>query len=167
MGLVNLEAVERKYRLRRDMIEGMALLEERQGPQPCAMREAVELFQSLFKHCPFPAWMKSDQGVMLATNPAYKEIYGMRVTDESYVGRTDRDAWPVEEALRFAENDRLALQEGSVVTAEKIFSLRCQHEELLIGSKWSWTLSGDVRVVVGMVSHSVALPKGSINGDNR
>lgn len=146
-----------RYEERRDLLNSLELLEARRGIQPRTMTEAISLFKALFAHCPLPAWVKNADGVMLAKNPAYVEIYGK--TDEGYIGKVDADQWAKDEVERYSDNDRVALRDGYQVEHEPIQNPVSIRQESLDVVKWAWLLDDGQRLAVGVVSGTRPLPQ--------
>jgi PAS domain-containing protein len=66
-----------------------------------------DYLEEFFLHLPWPAWIKSPDGEMLAMNPAYTSRYGV----ENYEGSRDAP-WPDEIRRKFSENDRDVARSG-------------------------------------------------------
>lgn len=150
---------EARYEEREAQIRAFETLQSRLGEQPKSIHDAVFAFRSMFRWCPFPAWVKNADGYMLAKNPAYMEIYGRSKSDEAYIGLWDSAVWPEETAKRYDLNDGEALEHGSTVKHESIYNDVTRRTEALDVAKWTWVLSNGDRLVVGIVTGNIPLPK--------
>lgn len=57
----------------------------------------------LLESSPIPQWCKGVDGRMKLINFAYSQAFNVR--PEDYVGRTDREVWPLSVAIQFANHD--------------------------------------------------------------
>ena len=67
--------------------------------------------RALLRTIPDPVWVKDTEGVYLACNRAFEQLFG--ASEENIVGRTDYDFVERELADFFRANDRLAMLAGS------------------------------------------------------
>lgn len=64
----------------------------------------------LLESSPIPQWCKGVDGKMKLINFAYSQAFNVR--PEDYVGRTDREVWPLAVAIAFANHDQEVAQSG-------------------------------------------------------
>lgn len=73
--------------------------------------------RALIRTIPDPVWVKNTEGVYLACNRAFEQLFG--APEEAIVGRTDYDFVDRSLADFFRANDRLAIQAGMARTNEE------------------------------------------------
>jgi PAS domain-containing protein len=97
-GLAGMYALSRK--MQRDAKQEMESLKRHTEAQVIrANGVPLKLLESL----PIPAWCKDRDGKMLFVNFAYCQSFNIR--PEDYIGKTDRDVWPLATAVAFAKHD--------------------------------------------------------------
>lgn len=64
----------------------------------------------LLESSPIPQWCKGTDGRMKLINFAYSQAFNIR--PEDYIGRTDREVWPMATAIQFAAHDDEVVKTG-------------------------------------------------------
>jgi PAS domain S-box-containing protein len=72
-----------------------------------SLRKSEERFQSFMRNNPMTAYVKDGDGRYLYVNRTAEEMF--RRPREEWIGRTDFDLFPEEEARQYRQNDRLVL----------------------------------------------------------
>lgn len=80
------------------------------------LRESDERFQIFLDNSPTVAWMKDEAGHYIFASRAFRAFLG--VTDDSWIGKTDADYFPMEFAERSYELDLDTLTEGKSTQVE-------------------------------------------------
>jgi diguanylate cyclase (GGDEF)-like protein/PAS domain S-box-containing protein len=108
------------------------------------------LLRALIDTIPDLVWLKDPEGVYLACNPRFEELYNTR--EEDIVGKTDYDFVHKELADFFRENDRKALDKGGPrVNEEWLTFAQDGHRELTETIKTPmWDASGRLIGVLGI-----------------
>ena len=78
-----------------------------------ALKESQQLFQSFMNHCPMMAYIKDEEGRYLYVNPVNERICNRKLAD--WVGKTDFDLFPPEEAEQWHDNDAITLATGKAL----------------------------------------------------
>lgn len=86
--------------------------------------------KSLFQTIPDMIWLKNEQGVYLACNPAFERFFGS--TEMEIVGKTDYDFVEKELADFFREKDRAALEAGEPRANEEWVTLADTRKRILL-----------------------------------
>ena len=86
--------------------------------------------KSLFQTIPDMIWLKNEQGVYLACNPAFERFFGS--TEKEIVGKTDYEFVEKELADFFREKDRVALEAGEPRANEEWVTLADTRKRILL-----------------------------------
>lgn len=74
----------------------------------------LQLMESAHYDLPVPSWLKDTNGVMLAINPAYEELFlrplGLNPSD--YIGKTDIEFWGEKIGREFMVKDQQVFRQG-------------------------------------------------------
>ena len=101
-----------------------------------------------FFHFPWPAWLKSVDGRMLAMNPSYTKRYGVTVGD--YLDHQDKSVWSSETQEMFHSNDAEVARTGNPgVYSERILNAKTKEEENLLVCKFPVFQGGELIGVGG------------------
>ncbi len=84
------------------------------------LRQEQAKFQTVFRSIPDLIWLKDQEGIYLACNRTFEQLYG--ASQASIVGKSDYDFVDRELADFFRANDRSALDSGGPVTNEETLS---------------------------------------------
>jgi PAS domain S-box-containing protein len=113
----------------RSLLDQQALTEA----QEAVLRERVFL-RALIDTVPDLVWLKDPQGVYMACNQRFEQLYG--APEAQIVGRTDFDFVPVELAEFFRAHDRIAMEkDGPSVNEEDVTFASDGHVERLETTK--------------------------------
>ncbi|MCC4118236.1 PAS domain-containing protein [Aromatoleum toluclasticum] len=82
-----------------------------------SLRNSEAELRTLFDTIPDPVWLKDANGVFLACNRRFEQLYGAQA--ENILGRTDADFVPADEAAFFRSKDLAALAAGKPTMNEE------------------------------------------------
>ena len=80
------------------------------------LEQKIDLLVNQAVTIPFPHWLKSTDGTMLALNTEYERVFltSKGISKEDYIGRMDSDIWPQEYANKFNAIDKTVSSTGGV-----------------------------------------------------
>ena len=81
------------------------------------LRDIQSRMSAMFSTLPDLVWLKNEQGVYLACNPAFERFFG--ATEAEIIGKTDHDFVDAELADFFIQKDREAMVAGTVCINEE------------------------------------------------
>lgn len=112
-----------------------------------AIADQLKMQSHYVREHPWPAWLKSEDSVMLFLNTAYEQWFSVEAS--AYVGRSDEAVWPPDVAEVFREHDRVVkLSREGMVFSETV-SVQNSEVPLLV-IKWPAALADGSTGVGGM-----------------
>lgn len=74
----------------------------------------LQLMESAHYDLPIPSWLKDTNGVMLALNPAYEELFlrPLELNPSDYIGKTDIEFWGEKVGKQFMNKDQQVFRQG-------------------------------------------------------
>ncbi|MCW5206044.1 response regulator [Desulfobulbus sp. F5] len=81
------------------------------------IREIQKLNRQIIESIPDMLWLKDEQGVFLACNPCFEQLFGARETE--IVGKTDYDFIDKKQADCFHEHDQMVIAAGKTLINEE------------------------------------------------
>lgn len=113
----------------------------------------TDYIEQFFTHLPWPAWIKAEDGTMVAINPAYAARYG--INESTYQGTKD-EPWPPEVRRVFSDNDLEVAKSGVPCTyVERVENPKTGQRENITVVKFPVYAGPDL---VGVGGFAVYLP---------
>jgi len=90
-----------------------ALLERNSRGEELPFLSASNMLSAVFLEDPQPRWIKSIDGRMLAANPAFQRVYGIKIKD--YMKSDDSSIWGEEIAKEFDQTDHVVVKNAATI----------------------------------------------------
>jgi len=82
------------------------------------LKQKSKVQDAILNNMPFMAWLKDENGVLLAANEAYKK--SCNLNQEDIIGKTDYDFFPKEYAESYTSEDRIVMETKQTLTSEDL-----------------------------------------------
>jgi PAS domain S-box-containing protein len=141
-----------RHQIRRQTAQLKADLLRRRAAEAELERQR-SLFQALIRTLPDPVWLKDPEGVYLACNHRFEQLYGAPEAD--IVGRTDRDFVDPEQADFFRHHDRAAITAGRPMVNEEWLTFADGYRGLFETTKAPLPGAGGTIIGVLGIAHDI------------